>query len=81
MNGGGSAIAGYYITLWQGGTQVQSCFSSCSFTVDGGQTYQVQAASYGSETFSHWQDGATGMETVNVPATGTTIQLTATYSP
>ena len=62
-----SPMAGYYIALWQNGVQVQSCFSACSFTVNDGQTYQVTASSYRSETFSHWQDGATGVETVNVP--------------
>jgi hypothetical protein len=51
--------------------------------VNDGQTYQVEAASYGAETFSHWQnDGATGRETVDVPGSGTvTISLTAVYSP
>ena len=83
VNGAGSPIAGYYVALWQNGVLVQSCYSTCSFTVNDGQTYQVTASSYGSETFSHWQDGTTGMETVNVPSTGTTtgIQLTATYVP
>ncbi len=82
VNGSGSTITGYYITLWQGGNQVNSCFSTCSFTVNNGQTYQVEAASYGSEHFSHWQnDGATGRETVNVPSASTTISLTAVYSP
>jgi hypothetical protein len=62
VNGADTAITGYYITLWQGGTLVTSCFSACSFTVNDGQTYQVGAASYGPETFSHWQnDGSTGM--------------------
>jgi hypothetical protein len=82
VNGAGGAITGYYITLWQGGTFVTSCFSACSFTVSGGQTYQVAASSYGAETFSHWQnDGSTGFETVTVASTSTTISLTAVYSP
>jgi DNA-binding beta-propeller fold protein YncE len=82
VNSTGSAISGYYTTLWQNGVQLHSCFSACSFTVNNGQTYQVAAASYGSETFSHWQnDGATGAETVDVPGTSTTVTLTAVYSP
>jgi hypothetical protein len=82
VNGAGSAITGYYITLWQGGTFVTDCFSACSFTVNDGQTYQVAASSYGAETFSHWQnDGSTGMETVIVPSASTAISLTAVYSP
>jgi hypothetical protein len=76
-------IAGYYVSLWQNGAQLQSCFSPCSFTVNGGQTYQVLADSYASETFSHWKnDGATGLETVNVPSSaGATISLVAAYTP
>lgn len=83
IDSAGSAIGGYYISLWQGGTMLQSCFSSCSFAVSSGQTYQVEASSYGSESFNHWlSDGATGAETVTVPATGgTTVSLTAVYSP
>jgi hypothetical protein len=82
VNSMGTAITGYYITLWQSGAQIASCFSACSFTVNGGLTYQVEASSYGSESFSHWQnDGATGRETVNVPTMTTTISLTAVYSP
>jgi hypothetical protein len=82
VNGAGTAISGYYITLWQGGAFVTSCFSACSFTVNDGQTYQVAASSYGAEAFSHWQnDGSTGLETVVVPSASTTISLTAVYSP
>lgn len=81
VNSANSPISGYYITIWQGGVQEQSCFTSCSFTVNDGQTYQVEAASYGSETFSHWQDGSTGLETVVIPSASTTIALTATYTP
>jgi hypothetical protein len=82
VNSGGSPISGYYITLWQNGVQLNSCYSACSFTVNNGQTYQIAAASYGSETFNHWQsDGSTGFETVTVPGTSTTISLTAVYHP
>ncbi len=82
VNSLGSAITGYYIALFQGGTQVAYCFSACTFPVGNGQTYQVVADSYGSETFNHWQnDGSTGAETVNIPSTNTTISLTAVYSP
>ena len=82
VNSAGTAITGYYVTLWQNGAQSQSCFSPCSFTVNNGQTYQVLADSFGPETFQHWQrDGATGFETVIVPSTSTTISLTAVYRP
>lgn len=82
VNGYGSTINGYYTSLWQNGAQVSSCFSTCSFTVNNGQTYQVYASSYGSETFNHWaNDGSTGAETVSVPSSSTTMSLTAVYSP
>jgi len=78
----GSTLAGYYVTLWQNSVQISSCYSPCSFTVNNGQVYHVMAASYGSETFSHWQkDGSTGAERINLPSTSTTISLTAVYSP
>jgi Spherulation-specific family 4 len=82
LNSAGTALPGYYVTLWQGGVEVGSCFSSCSFTVNGGQTYQVTAASFGGEAFSYWlNDGATGVETVSVPTLSTTLSLTAVYTP
>ncbi len=82
VNSAGSPISGYYISLWQDGAQINSCFSACSFTVNNGQTYQVAASAYGSETFSHWQnDGSKGFETVTPPSTSTTLSLTAVYNP
>jgi YVTN family beta-propeller protein len=82
VSSSGGAISGYWITLWQDGAQLQSCFSPCSFTVDGGQQYQLLASSYGSESFDHWQnDGSTGYETVTVPIASTTLDYTAVYSP
>jgi len=80
VNAAGSSISGYYITLSQNGAQISSCFSICTFPVNGGQTYQVAASSFGSEIFNHWQNGSsTGIETVNVPSASTTIGLTAVY--
>ena len=81
VNLAGSQITGYYTTLWQNGAPGQELLLPCSFTVTNGQTYQVMAASYGSETFNHWlNDGSTGPETVK-SSTTTIIRLTAVYSP
>jgi hypothetical protein len=87
-NGHGSPLVGYYATLsTTGGSLLQRCFSPCSFTVNGGQTYQVTISNYGREAFSHWSDNAGmvdpwgGSRTVSVPATSTTISLTAVYLP
>jgi len=81
-NSAGTAISGYYATLWQNGVQLQSCFSPCSFTVGNGQTYQVAVADHGGETFNHWSDGTTArFHPVTVPSSSTTISLTAVYNP
>ena len=69
------------VTLWQGGVQLDSCFSPCSFTVNNGQTYQVLASSYGSEAFSHWSSGKSGAATVTTPSNGGAVSLTAVFSP
>ena len=80
VNSAGSQISGYYVALLQNGAQIESCFSTCSFSVNGAQTYQVAATSFGTEIFNHWlNDNTTGMETVNVPSASTTIGLTAVY--
>jgi hypothetical protein len=85
VNSAGHPISGYYVTLWQDGAQIGKLLLPCSFAVNDGQAYQLAAAaSYGLETFNHWQnDGSTGLETVNVPSTSTntTLSYTAVYSP
>jgi hypothetical protein len=82
VDSSGRAIAGYYTTLWQNGAMVQSCFTSCSFTVSNGQTYQIAVADYGNEAFSHWSDGTIArFHTVVVPSSASAIGLTAVYSP
>jgi hypothetical protein len=86
INSAGSPISGY-ITLWQNGLQLQSCFSPCSLTVDNGQTYLITVTNYAGEVFSHWSgntgtvDPWGGSRTVSVPATSTTISQTAVYNP
>ena len=55
----GSAINGYYTTLWQNGALVGSAYSPTSFTLKTGQTYQLSVADYGSYVFDHWNDGST----------------------
>jgi len=72
---------GYYATLWQNGVMLQSCFSTCSFMVSNGQTYQVAVSDFGAHTFSNWTNGSTSrFITVNVGSTSSTIDLTAIYT-
>jgi hypothetical protein len=79
-DGSGTQIAGLYVTLWQAGVMIKSCFSSCSFTVNNGQSYQVAVADFGHYSFKHWTDGTTTrFHTVSVPSSSSQISLTATY--
>ena len=79
-------IQGLYVTLWQNGLQIGSCFSTCAFTVSDGGTYQVIAESYGNLVFNHWNiqtptgiETATGPVTVVTPSPGTNFSLQAVY--
>jgi len=75
----GNPLAGYYVTLWLNGTQIQSGFSPTSFTVNNNQTYQVAVSDYGSYVFDHWSDGTTSRLHTVTTGTGTTTSLTAVY--
>src|SRR5581483_7520068 len=74
----GNPINGYYITLSQNGAQISSAFSPVSFTLNGGQTYQVAVSDYGSYFFDHWEDGSTSRTRTIVA--GQTSAVTAYYS-
>jgi hypothetical protein len=78
-------ITGYYTTLWQNGTQLESCFSPCTFTVNKGGTYQVAVADYNGDRFSGWNDtrGMNRFYSVTIPtnSTAANINLYANYGP
>jgi hypothetical protein len=94
-NSAGDPLTGLYTTLsLSGGTTVlQSCYSPCAFTVDGGQSYVVTVANFAGETFAKWSDGAgsaypwggshyvTVQEGRGSGGTSTPVSLTAVYSP
>jgi hypothetical protein len=81
VNSSGASMAGFYTTLWLNGVLNQSCFTSCSFTVSNGQTYQVAVADFGNFSFNHWTDGTTNrFHTVSVGGTSSTISLVAVYA-
>jgi hypothetical protein len=83
---GGSMISGLFVSLWQNGNQVSSCFSPCAFTVNNGQSYQIAADNFGPYTLTQWSDGSGnvlswgGTHDVSVPAMGGPITLNAIYS-
>jgi hypothetical protein len=81
VNSPNTPTTGYYATLWQNGALLQSCFTTCSFMVSNGQSYQVAVSDFGAHSFSHWSDGTTNrFITVNVGANSTMINLTAVYA-
>jgi len=80
VDSAGNAITGYYVTLWQNGVQLKSCFFPCSFTVSSG-TYQVAVADFGSHAFTRWTDGTTTrFHTIIVASASTAISITAVYT-
>lgn len=75
----GHALTGYYTTLSDSsGNVLQTQFSPAAFTVNTGQSYQVQVADYGQYKFSHWQDGSTSRSITVTPSSP--VNLQATYS-
>jgi hypothetical protein len=80
IDSSGGPLHGYYTTLWQNGTMLQSCFSDCSFSVGAG-TYQVGVSNFGGSIFDHWTDGVkTASHTVVVGSSSSVISLTAVYA-
>jgi hypothetical protein len=54
---GGNPMAGYYATVSQNGTLLESCFSPCSFPGYAGQTYQISLANYEKVSLARWSNG------------------------
>ena len=79
VDGSGSAISGFYTTLWQNGALNQSCFSPCSFAVAPG-TYRVAVSDSGGLFFNHWTDGSTARFHTVTASGSPKINLTAVYS-
>src|SRR4029077_14573342 len=75
----GKSLHGFYATLWQNRTWLQSGFTSHSFIVNNDQTYQIAVADYGNYTFDHWSDGITTRLHDLTTGTGTTTNLNAVY--
>jgi hypothetical protein len=76
----GNELFGLYATLWQGGVELQNCFSPCTFSVQGGQSYQVAVANYRWLHFEEWADGVTSrFYSVMEPSSATTLTLSAIY--
>jgi hypothetical protein len=83
----GNSLDGYFTTLSQDGSQIQSAFSPAAFSIDSGATYEVSVADYGDYVFSRWDDGSTsrtrtisGGDPTTLTAYYTTNQATLTVS-
>jgi hypothetical protein len=76
-NSAGTTITGYYTTLSLSGAVSASGYTPVTYTLTDGQTYTVQADSYGSCTFAHWQSGVT-TNPVSITITSNT-SLVAVY--
>ena len=81
VNQDGQEIYGMYTALLHNGAVAQSCFSPCTLTVNGGQSYQVEVANYGSYAFTEWGNGLQSRYfPVVEPASATQLSLWAFYS-
>jgi hypothetical protein len=59
VNSLGNPISGYYTALYtSSGSKVSSGYTTSSYNVNDGASYQIQAVSYDACTFSHWSGGA-----------------------
>jgi YVTN family beta-propeller protein len=79
VNSSGDPITGYYISIWQNTTQIDSAFSPASLAVNSGQTFEVAVSDYGNYVFDHWSDGTTDRFHTVTAGSGTTTALTAVY--
>jgi Ice-binding-like len=80
MTTAGNASLGLYATLWQNGKLLQSCYTTCAFTVPNGQSYQVVVNNYGNYYFEQWTDGVmSSSHAVTVGSNSSNIVLTAVY--
>ena len=76
----GREIWGMYVTLSQAGAVEQSCFSPCTLSVAGGQSYQVQVSNYDQYVFYDWGNGLQNRYfSVSEPSSATQLSLWAFY--
>ena len=59
-NTNSQAISGYYIVLYQNSQVVTTGYTTAYFTLNSGETYEIQAGNYGSCTFDYWLVPTTG---------------------
>jgi hypothetical protein len=74
----GGTILGYYFILYQGGKQVGAGATPATFTLNNGQSYVIQADSFGNCFFDHWADtgGTSASREISISSAK---QFTAVY--
>lgn len=55
----GNTITGLYVTLSQNNAVLSTGFTTASFNLNDGQTYQIAVSNYNNVVFDHWQDDGT----------------------
>jgi glucose/arabinose dehydrogenase/PKD repeat protein len=75
----GNPLPGYYTTIRQGSTLLQTGFTPVTFTGTAGVTYTVAVSNYAGVNFNHWENGATVVSRA-VTLNSDTI-VTAYYTP
>jgi hypothetical protein len=79
QNLAGNAITGYWTVLYnQKGGTVSSGYTPATYTLNNGQTYTVEADSYGSCQFDYWKDTGNANPLRTISITGNTA-ITAVY--
>jgi hypothetical protein len=79
VNMAGNTITGYYTTIRQGSTLLQTGFTPVTFTGTAGVTYTVAVSNYAGVNFNHWENGATVVSRSITLNSDTTV--TAYYTP
>jgi hypothetical protein len=74
----GNALTGFYTALFQNGNEVGTGYTTATYTLNDGQSYTIQADSYGNCFFVHWADGSTSASR-SISITSNT-QITAVYN-
>jgi len=70
----GNTITGYFIVIFDAsGNQLATGYTPYTYAGIIGTTYQVQAQSYGTYTFTDWFGGTNGNDIITLPSAGMTI--------
>jgi hypothetical protein len=75
----GNPLSGFYTALFQNGNQVGTGYTTATYTLNNGQSYTLQADSYGNCFFQKWSGGYGTSASTTISVTSNT-QITAIYN-